>query len=87
MTVSRIVIVEDIFIDNDGISDVNEIKWNFNPFDASDGNNADADGDGVSNKDEINAGSNPLNPNDTKKPKKFVSIMIDSIIIVFPLKD
>jgi len=73
--------------DNDGISDVDEIKWGFDPLDASDGGNADADGDGVSNADEIEAGSDPFDPDDTKKPKRFVPIMMDDIVTFVPLKD
>jgi len=71
--------------DNDGISDADERKWNFDPLDASDGGSADADGDGVSNADEIEAGSDPLDPNDTKKPKKFVPIMMDDMVIMVPM--
>jgi len=70
--------------DNDGISDVNERRWGFDPLDASDGGRADADGDGVSNADEIEAGSDPLDPNDTKKPKRFVPIVMDDLIIMIP---
>ena len=73
--------------DNDGISDIDERRWGFNPLDASDGNNADADGDGVSNKDEIKAGSNPLNIDDTKKPKKFVPIIIEGLMIMIPFHE
>ena len=70
--------------DNDGISDTDEIRWGFDPLDASDGGNADADADGVSNADEIEAGSSPLNPNDTKKPKRFIPILMDDLIIMIP---
>ena len=73
--------------DNDGISDADENKWGFNPLDASDGGNADTDGDGVSNADEIEAGSDPLDPDDTKKPKRFVPIMMDDMVIMVPLVD
>jgi len=71
--------------DNDGISDVDEIKWGLDPLDASDGGNTDTDGDGVSNKDEIKAGSDPHDPNDTKRPKKFIPIMMDGLIIIVPI--
>ena len=73
--------------DNDGISDTDEIKWGFDPLDPSDGGDADTDGDGVSNADEIEAGSDPLDPDDTKKPKRFVPIMMDDIVIMVPLVD
>ncbi|CAA6826569.1 MAG: Unknown protein [uncultured Sulfurovum sp.] len=72
--------------DNDGISDADERKWGFDPLDASDGGDTDSDGDGVSNKDEIEAGSDPLDPSDTKKPKKFVPIIADDLMIMIPLK-
>ena len=71
--------------DNDGISDANEITWGLNPLDASDGANVDTDGDGVSNADEIEAGSDPLDADDTKKPKRFVPIIMDDIVIMVPL--
>ena len=70
--------------DNDGISDADEIKWGFDPLDASDGGNADTDGDGVSNADEIESGSDPLDPDDTKNPKRFVPIMMDDMVIMVP---
>ena len=73
--------------DNDGISDADEIKWGFDPLDPSDGGNADADNDGVSNADEIEAGSDPLDPDDTKKPKRFVPIMMDDMVILVPLEE
>ena len=71
--------------DNDGISDVNEIKWGLDPLDPSDGGDDDIDGDGVSNADEIEAGSDPLDPDDTKKPKRFVPIVMDDIVIMVPM--
>ena len=71
--------------DNDGISDADENKWGFDPLDASDGGNADTDGDGVSNADEIEAGSNPLDSSDTKKPKKFVPIIMDDMVVMVPM--
>jgi len=73
--------------DNDGIFDTDERKWGFDPLDASDGGSADADGDGVSNADEIEAGSNPLDASDTKKPKRFVPIMMDDMVVMVPLVD
>ena len=73
--------------DNGGISDADERKWGFDPLDASDGGSADADGDGVSNADEIEAGSNPLDASDTKKPKRFVPIISDDMVIMVPLVD
>jgi len=45
----------------------------------------DLDGDGVSNVDEIEAGSNPLDADDTKKPKRFVPIMMDDLMVMVPL--
>jgi hypothetical protein len=76
----------DLDDDNDGISDIDEIKYGFDPLDPSDGGSADADGDGVSNKDEIEAGSDPLDPHDTKKPKKYAPIIVDDMIIMVPIK-
>ncbi len=73
--------------DNDGISDEDENKWGFDPLDASDGGNTDTDGDGVSNADEIEAGSDPLDASDTKKPKRFVPIMMDDMVVMVPLVD
>ena len=73
--------------DNDGISDVDENRWGLDPLDASDGGDDDADGDGVSNADEIEAGSDPLDPDDTKKPKRFVPIMMNDMVIMVPLRD
>jgi len=73
--------------DNDGISDTDERKWGFDPLDASNGGSADADGDGVSNADEIESGSNPLDASDTKKPKKFVPIIMDDMVVMVPLVD
>ncbi|MDQ7084116.1 MAG: hypothetical protein Q9M36_03935 [Sulfurovum sp.] len=70
--------------DNDGISDVDEKFWGFNPLDGIDGHDADADNDGVSNKDEIDAGSSPLDADDTKTPTKYAPIMIDDILIIIP---
>lgn len=73
--------------DNDGISDVDENKWGLDPLDASDGGDTDSDHDGVSNADEIEAGSDPFDSSDTKKPKKFVPIMMDDLIIMVPSPD
>ena len=73
--------------DNDGISDADENRWGFDPLDASDGGNTDTDGDGVSNADEIEAGSDPLDASDTKKPKRFVPIMMDDMVVMVPLVD
>ena len=72
--------------DNDGISDADERRWGFDPLDASDGGTADADGDGVSNADEIEAGSDPLDPDDTKKPKRYVPIISDDMVIMVPMR-
>lgn len=72
--------------DNDGISDVLEIANGLNPLNPSDARQ-DNDGDGVSNADEIEAGSDPLDPDDTKKPKRFVPIMMDDMVIMVPLVD
>ena len=52
--------------DGDGISDVDEEKYGFDPLDPSDATQ-DYDGDGVSNFDEIKAGTNPLDPNSYPK--------------------
>ena len=71
--------------DNDGISDADERHWGFDPLDASDGGNTDTDGDGVSNADEIEAGSDPLDASDTKKPKRFVPIMMDDMVVMVPM--
>ena len=62
--------LDDADDDNDGINDLID---------------DDIDGDGVSNEDEMEAGSDPLNPKDTKKPKKFMSILMDDITIIVPL--
>ena len=53
---------KDLDDDNDGISDVDEEKYGFNPL-VNDANQ-DADGDGVSNIDEIRAGTDPKDKND-----------------------
>ena len=45
--------------DGDGMSDVLEIKYHFNPLDPADAS-ADADGDGFSNAIEVGLGYNPL---------------------------
>jgi len=37
------------------------------------------------NKDEIEAGSNPLDPDDTKKPKRYVPVIMDDLLIMIPL--
>ena len=71
--------------DNDGISDIDELRYGLNPLDARDAL-LDSDGDGVNNKDEIEAGSNPLDPHDTKKPKRYAPIMMDGIIIMIPFE-
>jgi hypothetical protein len=70
--------------DNDGISDTDELRYGLNPLNPNDANE-DSDGDGVSNVDEIEAGSNPLDPNDTKKPKRFVPIMMNDLMVMVPL--
>ena len=70
--------------DNDGISDALEIVNGLNPLNPSDAGQ-DNDGDGVSNADEIEAGSDPLDADDTKKPKRFVPIMMDDMMIMVPL--
>ena len=44
-------------------------------------------GDGVSNADEIEAGSDPLDADNTKKPKRFVPIMMDDMMVMVPLVD
>ncbi|MEA3521760.1 MAG: PKD domain-containing protein, partial [Campylobacterota bacterium] len=49
---------EDPDDDNDGILDVDELRYGLNPLDPSDATQ-DADGDGVSNIDEVNAGGDP----------------------------
>ncbi len=54
--------------DNDGISDVDEIKYGLNPLDASDAIK-DSDGDGYSNLDEIKAGTNPNDNGDYPSSK------------------
>lgn len=54
---------EDLDDDNDGIVDTDEIKYGFDPLDASDAD-YDSDGDGVSNIDEIKSGANPTDKND-----------------------
>jgi len=72
--------------DNDGISDVDERRYGLNPLNPNDAR-LDADGDGVSNADEIEAGSNPLDASDTKKPKRFVPIMMDDMVVMVLLVD
>lgn len=54
----------DLDDDEDGISDIDELIYGFNPLDSSDAE-LDNDGDGVSNLYEILAGSDPTNPNST----------------------
>jgi hypothetical protein len=54
--------------DNDGISDVDEIKYGLNPLNASDAIK-DSDGDGYSNLDEIKAGTNPNDNGDYPSSK------------------
>ena len=62
----------DLDDDGDGMSDVIENKYNFNPLDPSDANE-DADGDGVSNIDEINSGGNPIDGALTLKANEPIS--------------
>ena len=57
---------EDSDDDNDGISEIDEIKYGFDPLNKNDATQ-DADGDGVSNIDEIKAGTNPKDKNDYPK--------------------
>jgi len=79
--------LDDEDIDGDGISNIDEKIWGFDPMNPKDGGNTDTDGDGVSNVDEILAGSNPLDPKDTKKPKKFIPVSIDDIVIILPVNN
>lgn len=65
--------------DGDGISDADEIRYGFNPLDASDATR-DSDGDGISNIDEINAGTDPTDS--SSYPTVAISIKpIDDIYI------
>lgn len=50
---------EDTDDDNDGMPDVCEIKYGFNPLDASDGGATNTDGDGASNVHECKHGTDP----------------------------
>ena len=45
--------------DNDGMPDACEIRYGFNPLDASDGGSANSDGDGASNAHECKHGTDP----------------------------
>ena len=45
--------------DNDGMPDACEIRYGFNPLDASDGGSANTDGDGASNAHECKHGTDP----------------------------
>ncbi|HHH51484.1 MAG TPA: hypothetical protein ENK76_03855 [Campylobacterales bacterium] len=58
----------DLDDDNDGISDLDEIKYGLDSLDASDAE-VDSDGDGVSNLDEIKAGTNLTDKNDYPQSK------------------
>ena len=62
----------DLDDDGDGMSDVDEIKYWFDPLDPSDANE-DADADGVSNIDEINSGGSPIDGALTLKANEPIS--------------
>ncbi len=50
---------EDTDDDNDGMPDACEIRYGFNPLDASDGGSTNSDGDGASNVHECKHGTDP----------------------------
>ena len=70
---------QDLDDDNDGISDIDELKYGFNPLDKNDANQ-DFDGDGFSNIDEIKAGTNPKDKNDY--PSKGMTKKIQTLFMI-----
>jgi len=63
----------DLDDDNDGILDLDELKYGLDPFNESDANQ-DLDGDGVSNIDEIKAGTDPREGISQKEQALFLLI-------------
>ena len=68
--------------DGDGMSDVLEIKYHFNPLDPADGS-ADADGDGFSNTIEVGLGYNPLS---SASHPVWVPLIMGDIMAFIPAK-
>ena len=74
----------DLDDDNDGISDIDELRYGFNPLDSTDAT-LDSDGDGVNNIDETLAGTNPLKNENETLLTQIEDIYINSIEIIEPI--
>ena len=68
--------------DNDGMTDAQEMQFNFNPLNPSDAAQ-DADGDGISNLAEITANTDPRNAADPFRPTSGGGGSLDLYTLMF----